>query len=194
MKRLVPAAIVAARPRGARLAIAMPLLAALLAAFAGGASAATTDGTLITNIASATFQGPGNSRGFIMTYCSSAYVLVQNPAIMLFKTANPTMQAPGGDVTFRSCVRNTATDMSAFNVSVTDAIPAGFQFQLGGATGSSPGVWPNTWVITNANGLAGPWLANWPGIGQQPAWFMRWTIPVLGPNSSGCVEFNARVL
>lgn len=179
MKRLAPVALVAG----------------LLALCAGGASAAaTSDGALITNIASATFQGAGNPRGFVVTYNSTATVLVQNPRIMLSKIATPTMQAPGGDVTFRVCVQNMSADVSAFNVTVTDAIPAGFAFQLGGVFGASPGVWPNTWVITNANGVAGPWLANWPGVGQQPAWFMRWTLPVVGQNKSGCVEFTARVL
>lgn len=170
------------------------LAAGILALTAGGARCATSDGTIITNIASATFQGAGNPRGFVVTYSATATVLVQNPRIMLFKTASPTMQAPGGDVTFRVCVRNMSADVSAFNVTVTDQIPAGFEFQAGGAFAANPGIWPNTWVVTNANGVAGPWNAGWPTVGQEPAWFMRWTLPVVGQNSSGCVEFTARVL
>ena len=178
MKRLVPALFVAG----------------ILALGAGRAAAATSDGTIITNMIRATYQGAGNAYGFIVTYGATATVLVQNPRIMLFKTANPTMQAPGGDVTFRVCVQNLSADVSAFNITVTDIIPAGFAFQLGGAFAASPGVWPNTWVITNSNSMAGPWGAGWPGAGQQPVWFMRWTLPILGQNKSGCVEFNARVL
>jgi len=177
MKRLVPALFVAG----------------ILALGAGRASAATSDGTIITNVIGATFQGAGNPMGFIVSYGATATVLVQNPRIMLFKTANPTIQAPGGDVTFRVCVQNMSADVSAFNITVTDVIPAGFAFQLGGVAGSSPGVWPNTWVVTNANGVAGPWNAGWPGVGQTPAWYMRWTLPVLGQSKSGCIEFNARV-
>ena len=170
------------------------IVAGILALGAGMSHATTTDGALITNIASASFQGAGNARGFLVTYVATATVLVRNPVIMLSKVATPTMQAPGGDVTFRACVRNMSLEVSAFNVTVTDAIPAGFEFQLGGAFGASPGVWPNTWAITNANGVAGPWAAGWPAVGQEAAWFMRWTIPVLGMNASGCIEFNARVL
>jgi len=168
--------------------------AVLLALGAGGAHAGTSDGTLITNIAAATFQGAGNATGFKVSYQATAWVLVRNPSVMLMKTATPTMQAPGGDVTFRTCVRNLSAEVSAFNITVTDAIPAGFAFQLGGTVGGNPGVWPNTWIITNANGVAGPWLASWPVVGQQSSWFMRWTLPVLGMNASGCVEFAARVL
>ena len=178
MKRLVPVMFVAA----------------VLALGAGPVCAATSDGALITNVATATFQGAGNPLGFVVSYGVTATVLVQNPRLMLFKTANPTMQAPGGDVTFRACVRNMSADVSAFNITVTDAIPAGFEFQAGGVFGANPGIWPNTWVITNANGLAGPWNAGWPTVGQEPAWFMRWTLPVVGQNKSGCVEFTARVL
>ena len=177
MKRLVPAVLVAG----------------FLALCAGGASAATSDGALITNIAAATFQGAGNARGFIVTYSATAWVLVRNPVIMLMKTATPTMQAPGGDVTFRACVRNLSAEVSAFNVTVTDALPSGFEFRAGGTFGASPGLWPNTWVVTNANGMAGPWIAGWPLVGQEPVWFLRWTLPVVGMNSSGCVEFTARV-
>ena len=178
MKRLVPAAVAVV----------------LLALGAGRAVAATSDGALITNIASATFQGVNNPRGFIVTYSATATVLVQNPRIMLFKTATPTMQAPGGDVTFRVCVQNMSADVSAFNITATDVLPAGFDFRLGGAFAASPGVWPNTWVVTNSNGAAGPWNAGWPNVGQEPVWFMRWTLPVLGQNKSGCVEYTARVL
>ena len=170
------------------------IVVGVLALGAGVAHSATSDGAIITNVIGATYQGAGNLTGFIVTYGATATVLVRNPVIMLSKVATPTMQAPGGDVTFRACVRNMSAEVSAFNVTVTDAIPAGFEFQLGGVVGASPGVWPNTWVITNANGVAGPWNAGWPAVGQEPAWFMRWTIPVLGMNSSGCIEFNARVL
>ena len=168
-------------------------VAGILALGAGSARAATTDGSIITNVASATFQGVNSPLAWMVSYGVTATVLVQNPRIMLFKTANPTMQAPGGDVTFRVCVQNMSAAVSAFNVTVTDAIPAGFAFQAGGAFAANPGLWPNTWVVTNANGVAGPWNAGWPTVGQTSAWFMRWTLPVVGMNASGCVEFTARV-
>jgi uncharacterized repeat protein (TIGR01451 family) len=171
MKRLVPAL----------------LSACILAAFAGRAAAGTTDGTLITNIAAGTFSG-ASGVGFRVSYQVTAWVYVQNPAVWIWKTASPTLQAPGGDVVFTACVKNQNAMVSAFNVTVTDALPVGFEFRAAGNT------WPAGWVITNANGLAGPWAAGWPAVGQEPAWFLRWTMPVVGPSASGCVEFTARVL
>jgi len=171
MKRLVPAG----------------LLACLLAAFAGRAGAGTVDGTLITNVASGTYSSASRI-GFIVSYPVTAYVLVQNPAVWIWKTASPTLQAPGGDVTFTACVKNQSAYVSAFNVTVTDVLPIGFDFR------AMSSIWPASWVITNANGLAGPWVAGWPTVGQEPTWFLRWTLPVVGPMASGCVAFTARVL
>src|SRR5688500_17248493 len=67
----------------------------------GSAAAATADGTLITNVACATFSAnPAGTAGYAVSYCATATVLIRNPCIALQKIANPTVQASGGDVTF----------------------------------------------------------------------------------------------
>lgn len=154
----------------------------------------TADGTLITNVASGTYQSSGAVR-FNISYAATAWVLVQNPNIHVWKTVTPTVQAAGGDVVFSVCVKNVSAAVSAFNVTVSDRLPAGFAYRPVGS--AAPTSWqnaPTAWQITNANSMSGPWNAGWPNQGQTPDWYMRWTLPVVGPLASGCVSYTARVL
>jgi len=146
---------------------------------------------MITNVASASFQTSGAYR-VVISYASSAYVYVQNPAIQLVKTSSVTMQAAGGDVVFRVCVRNTSTAVSSFNITLTDQLPSNMTY-----VNPSFAQWVNgtgTWTESYASVIGGPWTTGQPGNGQSPPYFLRWTLSVLGMNASGCVSYTARVL
>jgi uncharacterized repeat protein (TIGR01451 family) len=157
----------------------------------GAARCATTDGTMITNVASASFQTSGSFR-VIVSYAVSAYVLVQNPAIQLVKTSSVTMQASGGDVVFRICVRNTSAAVSSFNVTLTDQLPSNMTYVNPSFANWVVGT--GTWTAASAPAIGGPWTNGEPGNGQVPPYFMKWTLSVLGPNASGCVSYTARVM
>ena len=86
------------------------------------ACAATSDGTLITNVASATFSTASLNQYFV-SYNATATVLVQNPCVTLIKTPDVTVQAAGGSVTYNLWVVNCSPNTSAFNITVTDKLP-----------------------------------------------------------------------
>ncbi|MEK7766131.1 MAG: hypothetical protein AAB368_07820 [bacterium] len=107
---------------------AAALLIVLVAAgLAREASAATADGTLITNVATATYAGtvaPGSTAflggGWSVSYGVTAWVLVSSPNIQLQKTSSPTVACSGGTVTYCIYAVNTSLTTSAFNVVLWD--------------------------------------------------------------------------
>ena len=157
------------------------------------AHATTSDGALITNVASATFiaQIPG---AFGVSYAATATVLVANPCINLLKTVTPSVQAAGGSLTFRLWVVNCSVWASAFNVSIIDKIPdnVGFNTDMG-ATGSwSPsglGVWSQ---YESANGTT--WAAGFPPVGQVTPYYLRYILSLLGPSKSAYVQYGVTIL
>jgi len=147
----------------------------------------TADGTLITNCAAGTFQSSAGKL-WLVSYCATAWVYVQNPNMIIWKTVTPTVQAAGGNVTFTICAKNTSAAVSAFNVTVTDRMPDGMSYQ-GGYT-----EWPAAWVDSYNNTANGSGTNGQPAVGALNPLFLKWTMPALGPMASGCVTYAARVL
>ena len=168
---------------------------ALLSASPGRVSAATADGTLITNVACATFSANiANTQGFSVTYCATAVVLVQNPCIALQKIANPTVQASGGSVTFTLWVVNCAATSSAWSISVTDRMPdntayAGGTFLSWNGVGGS-GVWTAAYSSNNTTWFSGGQPANLQGA----PYYLRYTLSELGPTRSAFASFVVTIL
>jgi len=173
------------------------------AAFGRPAGAMVVEGTLLTNIASASFRAADNPVMQLTSFGVTATVLVMNPSIHLRKTSTPTMQCSGGTVVFCLYVINTSAMSSAFNVVVEDMMPGdaagmGLAF-VGGRTEwnpqaatvvygyRTPEVVPKTlWPPTDADGN--------PDLGVVGPYYIRWAISLVGPNRSMMVCFQATVL
>ena len=155
----------------------------------------TTDGTLITNVASGSFQSAGGI-AFWISYSVTATVLVSNPSVSLIKTATPTVQSSGGTVTFRLWVVNTSQSSSAFNIIITDRLPD-YMAYVGPL---NPTVWRGNglplplWTMSNSPTNGPGWNANMPGVGQAAPYYLRFALDFLGPSYSAYVEFIATVL
>ena len=154
------------------------------------ARAATADGTLITNVACATFSSLGVP--FAVSYCATAYAIVQNPCVALQKVANPTVQATGGTVTFTLWAVNCSASVSAFNVTVTDRLPDNVTYSGNELywKGSNPG---NTALFpaNSTNNIA--WVAGSATLGQGAPFYLRWQQFLLGPGTSSMVTFTVNV-
>lgn len=167
-----------------------------LSLVAGGrsASAATTDGTLITNVACGTFLS-ASGVGFAISYCCTANVLVANPCVALQKRATPTVQSSGGVVTFELIISNCSTSSSSFNIMVTDRLPDNMAFFAGAGTG---GWYSGAGLPAQSAHKSGDnvnWTANWPlAPGNLPPLYLRWTFQFLPPGASAGVTFQATVL
>ncbi len=167
----------------------------------GRAAPATTatDGTLITNVASGSYQSAAGVQ-FWISYAVTAWVLVSNPCVAMTKIATPTAQSSGGNVTFQLCVMNCSASSSSFNVIVTDQLPAWMAMNAGGAVLGSPWTYYTTtgslgWIPTNSSLYSGaPWNANLPANGQAAPWYLRFSLDILGIGKSACVGFVASVL
>jgi uncharacterized repeat protein (TIGR01451 family) len=168
---------------------------------AGGryASAATTDGTLITNVACGTFQSAAGM-GFAISYCCTANVIVSNPCVALQKRATPTVQSSGGVVTFELIAINCSCSSSAFNIMVTDRLPDNVAFFSGpvnawNGTSGAPGPNPISTPYKSPDGLGTTYTANWPAAaGQVAPYWLRWQLEFLGPCESSAISFLATVL
>ena len=156
------------------------------------ASATTADGTLVTNVACATFAtvSPGK---FAVSYCSTAIVFIANPCINLQKTVTPSIQSAGGTLTFRLWVINCSPYASAFNVSVIDKVPDNVMFNTGfGVAGSwtaGPGVWS---AYMSSDGAA--WAGGEPPAGQVTPYYLRYILSLLGPSKSAYVQYGVNIL
>jgi uncharacterized repeat protein (TIGR01451 family) len=157
---------------------ALPVAAGLLA-WGSVARAATADGTLITNVACATFSSAAGSQ-FAVSYCATSVVPVANPCIALQKTANPTTQASGGTVTYCLWVVNCSPSTSAFNITITDNLPANVSYAGGYADWNG--------------GSGGTWFPTTPPVGQTATFTMRFVLTQLGMNRSAMACFQVQVL
>ncbi len=162
---------------------------------AGQAHALATTGVVLTNLASCTFAtAPTNTPAISVSYGVTATVLVQNPVVVPSKTATPTLQAAGSEVTFQVCVVNTSATASAFNVFVNDRLPDNMEW-----AGLATTYWNNsnpagTWSESSSSVFPGPYVGTPPVAGQEAPYYMRWNLNWLGPLKSGCVTFKARIL
>ena len=167
------------------------MLAALLALAGGPARAATVDGTLITNIATATCAGFSVGLGFTVSYTATRTVLVQNPCINLVKTSSPTVQSAGGTVTFTLYVVNCSCVVSAWNVQITDRLPDNVAWSDNWANwnGGSGGTWSPFTSSDNVTYGAGQ-----PTVGQVTPYYLRFVLDRLGPCKSAMAQFTANIL
>ena len=180
-------------------------VAVLIAVLAAGpAPAMTTDGTLITNVAAASYWSADGAK-YVLSYNTTANVLVVSPVINLVKRASPTMQCSGGTVTFCIYAINSSAFSSAFNVVVEDWLPLdsvyqnGMSFIIGSRT-----VW-NPQAVTITPGFSfytvGPGWRTWytpidadgdpDALGQ---YYIKWAISAIGPGKSVMLCYKALVL
>ncbi len=155
--------------------------------------AATVDGTIITNIACATYMGFAGGLGFKVSYCATQTVLVANPCINLYKSSNPTQQSAGGTVTFTLYVVNCSCTVSAWNVTVTDRLPDNMSYNNPPApafwNGGSGGTWSPFMSSDNVTYAAGS-----PPAGQVTPYYLRFVLDRLGPCKSAMAQFTANIL
>jgi len=176
---------------------------------AGRVMAATSEGALLTNVATATFwslQGTAH----VPEWNGTAYVLVVSPSVQVRKTAVPWIECPGATITFCIYAVNESAYTSAFNVILNDRLPDLFAYIAGQDRWAG-----NTAGATIIPGYRGPGAFDvycWPGVihascpdaapslgepldGQiGPNYNVRWAIDVIGPGQSAMVCFKARIL
>jgi uncharacterized repeat protein (TIGR01451 family) len=169
----------------------LTMLAALglLAATGRVVQAMTADGTLITNVACATYMS-ASGQGFAVSYCVTARIQIANPCLALQKIANPTTQASGGTVTYTVWVVNCSCDNSAFNINVTDRLPD--MVAMDAARGTWNGESGGNWTAASGSNNT-TWAANVPLAGQVAPYFLRYVLDQLGPCKSAFVAFSVSV-
>jgi len=152
------------------------------------AEAATTEGTLITNVATSTY-GSVQFTEYTVSYSVTAYVLVARPTIQIRKWAAPTVACSGQTVEFCIQVVNESLFTSAFNVILTDRINfpnSGYAYVGLSLTswfsdpvttvfpGKRDGVFPNVYSPGEpADNL---------GADGHP-WELKWGLNMLGPTA-----------
>jgi uncharacterized repeat protein (TIGR01451 family) len=164
----------------------------LLGGLSQGAKAATADGTLITNLATATFSTATGAQ-VTVSYTATATVLVQNPCVSLLKVPDVTVQAAGGTVTYTLWVVNCSPIMSAFNITVTDKLPDNVSYDAarGNWNGGSGGTWTSS---DSPSGLAGSYVAVPPTAGQTTPLYLRFVLDLLGASKSAMIRYSVVIL
>jgi len=164
----------------------------LLATMGKEAQAMTSDGTLVTNVACATYMSASGA-GFAVSYCVTTPFILNNPCIALQKSANPTAQASGGLVTYTIWVVNCQQSCagSAFNINVTDRLPD--NVVMGAGTGTWNGGSGGNWYMTSGSNNT-TWAVNEPKVGQATPYYLRYVLDQLGPCKSAFVTFTVSVL
>lgn len=177
-----------ARRKEKRLGPAL-MVAFALAAMPRGAAALTVDGSIMTNTALATFSGmAGIGTGYMVSYLATDRVLICNPVVAYKKTATPTLIFPTGTVVFSLCVVNNSITTSALNMVLSDKLPDNMTFVAQSLwTAPAP-------IAAYSASMAGPWTTGTPVVGQGNPLYLRWTFGLIGPRSSGCVDYQAVVL
>lgn len=195
-------------------------LGVLLALGAAGRLEATTVcGTIITNVVTATMHsGAPEFVVYEVSYNATATLVVAcPPSLRMAKYTNYPVASAGTIVTFKICIHN-ETNNSVWGVTITDALPRNMVWE--GWDGNWTGTYANgadgdfytpgtgvladrpvdletggtfDYMASDASEIAamapGP-----PPPGQVGPYYLRWTIPHVGPESSACVTYQARVL
>lgn len=175
--------------------IARAFVATLALAFLPvAAKAATVEGTIVSNVVSATYSTtavPGIGSGYAVTYSATARVLAQDPCIDIQKFAEPALgQVSGEVVTFRIWVINCSASASAFNIFVYDQLPLNTDY-FGSWGSEPPGDWGNAWSWT---GVDGPYTAgNMPSVSATGNEWLRYKLSRLGPNKSAWVSYQVSI-
>lgn len=166
-------------------------LACLLAA--GQAKAMTAWGTIITNVATITMtSGFPDFVAYEMPYSMTCRVMVGIPGCMTGnKTVSPTVQEPGGTLTYTIWAVNCSAWTSAFNITLTDQLQGsiGMDGPVANWPGASGGLW---YISSGSNNVT--WAANYPAAGQGTPYYLRFVLDQLGPAKSGFVQYTVRVL
>ena len=180
-------------------------VACAVLAIAHTAQATTADGTLITNVACATFGTvatagwPGSGQTLEVSYCATQTVLVATPSIALQKTAAPSIECSGGTITFCIWAVNTSSLTSAFDVVLVDRLPDNVAYLTGQnqwATGTAGG------TITYGYGAGGAlptytWGNTEPangGVQSGSLYYLRWVVNMIGPLKSAMVCYKVQIL
>jgi uncharacterized repeat protein (TIGR01451 family) len=129
-------------------------------------------------------------------------VLVAGPTLSFSKGVSPTgTQAPGTDLTYTATVTNVGTQ-AAYNVVLSDSLPAGVEFKVGSVVTTMPsgvGVtleYSNdngaTWTYTPVSaGCAAP--AGYDGCVNRIRWLLLANLSPTAPDNTGNVQFVARI-
>ncbi len=163
---------------------------ALVVLGGGEAFAFLQSGTLLTNAASATYLGGGQTTS--VTYSATAKILVANPAMFMWKDDTPTVVGTaGGTVTYLICFSNGGAN-TAFNVTIKDRLPNNtFWLTLGYSAWVSGGTIADSYGST-ANGpwTDGPLDTTLTDMTPSGAGlFLQWVASPVGVGKSGCITF-----
>ncbi len=127
-----------------------------------------------------------------------AATLVVGVDVKLFKEPRFTSGASGDTVSFRVCWSNYSSS-SAFTFVITDAVPMGTTFvpEAGTAAldcGNTGGVAPAV-AYSQATSVTPPaaFTSANPTNAPSPTRWLRWTIPSVGVNTTGCVCYRVTV-
>lgn len=171
-------------------------------ALAGMARAATLDGTLITNVATATYgsvgslTSPGTNPPYEISYAATQTVLVATPNIQLQKTSQPSIECSGGTITFCIWAVNNSSLTSAFDVVLQDRYPPLVAYVPGMTMWA--GLTAGAIVNTNWGNGPGQHFAGEPPAGMDASlaagYYLRWGISVIGPNKSALVCYKGQLL
>jgi uncharacterized repeat protein (TIGR01451 family) len=167
-------------------------MAALLALACAPRRAAATvaDGTLITNMATATFYADDQGQSYSVSYGATCNVLIAGPDVQFMKTASPTVACSGSTVTFCITAVNNSPIASAFNLVLKDVFPNEWYYVNGQTSWSTSG----TINVGYLNTFETIYTAGEPPTGQALPFRLAWGIPVMGPKKSAMVCFKATVL
>jgi uncharacterized repeat protein (TIGR01451 family) len=156
------------------------------------ASATTADGTLITNVATATFA-TASLNGFGVSYGASAYVIVANPCVAIMKVPDVTTQSAGSKVTYTLWIANCSPTSSAFNITITDKLPDNVSYDAarGSWNGGSGGTWTSS---ESVNGSVGSYVTGTPTAGQTTPYYLRYVLDLLGPAKSAMLAYSVVIL
>lgn len=173
--------------------------AVLAAALAGQtARAMSTDGSLLTNIASVSYSSvAANNIGFYISYLVTAPVLVMVPGLALTKSSSPTITSSGNNVSFTIWVQSTSTSSSAFGVVITDKLPDNMTWNSTFNSGSNYfnfSLGNPAWFMAWSTNVGVSWTPGVPTIGQGGPLLLKFTAPVLGPMYSGYISYGALTL
>lgn len=194
-----------------RLLSGMLVGACLLGTAGREACAMTAVGSVLTNLASATFSSlpqPGVAFPYTWTEIDDNDVdtgvlgtshhvhVLEPPMIGLVKMASPTLVSPGETVEYTICAENLSPTLSAFNIIIRDWLPDNTGYEQ---IPDPPSNW--SWVLTAGSAWsrshsgtgAEPYTGGEPGAGQTPTYYLKWRLDMLGPSDSACVTFRVTI-
>lgn len=159
------------------------------------ASAATAEGTVITNVVSATYSTvatPEPGSGYSVSYSATAQVLTQDPCININKFSDPAGgQVAGEVVTFRIWVYNCSASASALNILIYDQIPLNTTKSAATYNYDPPTDWQIGYSTT---GPDGPYtIGTDPELDGNGLNWLRCRLSRLGPNKSAWVAYQVTI-